>query len=286
MTHAVSRFFDRRCVRRAVTKGAFVPNPILNDKNFEEARAGWAAPTAPSPGGAVWAPPGASPGTPTTRPIDDGPVSPWRPGMMTVRGTITATAVLFVLLLASATAGWMATGGSTIGPDGQEQYSFPPVAFLGVIVGFGCVIGLSFRPKLARILGPIYALAQGFFLGAISKAYETLYDGIVLQAAGATLAVFAVMLLLYNTKIIKVTDRFRRTVIFATLGVMGLYLVSIVMSLFGAEIPFINEPSAFGIAFSIFVCGLAAMNLALDFDFIDRGSRAGLSRDYERVAAV
>jgi len=259
-----------------------VPNPILNDKNFEEARAGWAAPTAPSPGGTMWGPPG----TPTTQPVDDGPVSPWRPGMMTVRGTITATGVLFVLLLASATAGWLSTDGVTIGSDGQEQFSFPPLAFVGVIVGLGCVIGCYFKPTLAKYLGPVYALAQGFFLGAISKAYETFYEGIVVQAAGATLAVFAVMLVLYNTGVIKVTDRFRRTVIFATLGVMALYMVSIVMSLFGAEIPFINEPSAFGIAFSVFVCGLAALNLALDFDFIDRGARAGLSKDYEWVAAV
>ena len=94
------------------------------------------------------------------------------------------------------------------------------------------------------------------------------------------------MLVLYNTRIIKVTDRFRRTVIFATLGIMALYLVSFVISLFGAEIPFINEPSLFGILFSVFVCGIAAMNLALDFDFIERGSKAGLAKDYEWVAAV
>lgn len=258
-----------------------VPNPILNDKQFEEAKAGWAAPSAPSPGGDVWP----APGQPTTRPVDDGPVTPWRPGMMTVRGSIQATAVLFVLLLASATVGWMQTEGATT-VDGQEQFSFPPLAFLGVIVGFGCVIGVYFKPRLAKFLGPIYALAQGYFVGAISKAYETWFDGIVLQAAMATLAVFTVMLLLYHTRIIKVTERFRRIVIFATLGVMALYLVSIVMSLFGAEIPFINEPSALGIAFSIFVCGLAAMNLALDFDFIERGAKAGLAKDYEWVAAV
>ena len=259
-----------------------MPNPILNEKQLEAAKAGWAAPKAPSPGGTVWAPPGQT----TVPPIDDGPVSAWRPGVMTVGGSIAKTAVLFVLLLASATAGWIATEGTTIGADGQEQFSFPPVAFLGVIVGFGCVIGLYFKPHLAKVLGPIYALAQGFFVGAISKAYETFYNGIVLQAIGATIAVFAVMLILYNTRIIKVTDRFRRTVIFATLGVMALYLVSIVMSLFGAEIPFINEPSAFGIAFSIFVCGLAAVNLALDFDFIERGAREGLAKDFEWVAAV
>jgi uncharacterized YccA/Bax inhibitor family protein len=262
-------------------KGALVPNPILNDKNFEEARSGWAAPTAPSPGGDVWGPPGTTP----TTPIDDGPISPWRAGAMTVRGSITATAVLFVLLLASATAGWMATEPAVDGPEGLE-IQFPTLAFVGVIVGFVSVIVLYFKPTLAKFLGPVYAIAQGFFVGAISRVFEEQWNGIVLQAAGATLAVFAVMLALYNTRIIKVTDRFRRTVIFATLGVMALYLVSIVMSLFGAEIPFINDASLFGILFSVFVCALAAMNLALDFDFIERGSKAGLAKDYEWVAAV
>ena len=79
-----------------------MPNPILNEKNFEEARSGWAAPAAPSPGGEVWPAPGQAP-------VSDGPVSPWRAGMMTVRGSITATAVLFVLLLTSATVGYLQT---------------------------------------------------------------------------------------------------------------------------------------------------------------------------------
>ncbi len=259
-----------------------MPNPILNDKQLEEARSGWAAPNPPSPGGTVWAPPGQ-----TAPPITDGPVTPWRPGMMTVRGTITATAVLFVLLLASATAGWIATEGSTVDPvTGQNEFSFPGIALLGVVIGFACVIGLYFKPMYAKFLGPIYALAQGFFLGAISKAYESFYNGIVVQAAGATIAVFGVMLLLYNTRIIKVTDRFRRSVIFATLGIMVLYLVSFVISLFGGEVPFINEATPLGIAFSVFVCVLAALNLALDFDFIDKGSKMGLAKDYEWVGAV
>ena len=250
-----------------------MPNPMMNEKKLEEARAGWAAPEAPSPGGHVWP----APGEAGTR-IDDGPVSPWV-GAMTVSGTISATAVLFTLLLVSAVAGWFATNTT------EGQVEFPAIAMVGVIIGFACVIGLWFRPMWAKVLGPIYALAQGFFVGAISKAYESWQNGIVLQAAGATLAVFAVMLFLYRTNVIKVTNRFRRIVIGATLGVMVLYVVSLVINLFGGDVPFLTEPSAFGIGFSIFVCVLAAMNLALDFDFIDRGTRAGLSKDYEWYAA-
>jgi uncharacterized YccA/Bax inhibitor family protein len=253
-----------------------VPNPLLNEKKLEADRAGWAAPTPPSPGGEVWAPPSA----PGPR-VDDGPISPWRPGMMTVKGTITATAVLFVLLLVTAALGWSATEAS---PQGDIQ--FPSLALVGVIVGFGAVIALYFKPTWAKILGPVYALAEGFFLGSISKVFNEQWDGIVVQAVAATLAVFLVMLVLYRTRIIKVTDRFRRIVITATLGVMLLYLATFVFSLFGADIAFFNEPSLFGILFSVFVCGLAAFNLALDFDFIERGARMGLAKDYEWVAAV
>jgi uncharacterized YccA/Bax inhibitor family protein len=263
-----------------------MPNPFLNEKKLEADRAGWAAPTAPSPGGAVWAAPpapapaGVAPAAPGPR-IDDGPISTWRPGMMTVNGTITATAALFVLLLISAVFGWMAAEPS---PEGRIQ--FPGIALVGVIVGFGAVIALYFKPQWAKVLGPVYALAQGFFVGAISRVFEEQWDGIVVQAAGATLAVFAVMLGLYRTRIIKVTDRFRRIVIGATLGVMLLYLVSFVISLFGGEVSFLNSASGWGILFSVAVCALAAFNLALDFDFIERGAKEGLAKDYEWVAAV
>jgi uncharacterized YccA/Bax inhibitor family protein len=206
---------------------------------------------------------------------------------MTVRGSITATAVLFVLLLASAVVGWMNTSPATTDPvTGEMQISFPGLAMVGVIVGFVCVLALYFRPQYAKFLGPVYAIAEGFFVGAISRVFEEQWNGIVVQAAGATIAVFAVMLALYNTKIIKVTDKFRRTVIFATLGIMALYLVSFVISLFGGSVPFINDASLLGIGFSVLVCGIAALNLALDFDFIERGAKAGLSKDYEWVAAV
>jgi uncharacterized YccA/Bax inhibitor family protein len=254
-----------------------VPNPLLNEKKLEADRAGWAAPTPPSPGGEVWAPPSA----PGPR-VDDGPITPWRPGMMTVKGTITATAALFVLLLVTAGLGWAATEAS---PEGGD-FKFPSLALVGVIVGFAAVIALYFKPTWAKILGPIYALAEGFFLGAISKVFNERWDGIVLQAVAATLAVFLVMLVLYRTRIIKVTDRFRRIVITATLGVMLLYLATFVFSLFGADIAFFNEPSLFGILFSVFVCGLAAFTLALDFDFIERGAQSNLPKHMEWVGAL
>lgn len=253
-------------------------NPLFNEKRMSEDRAGWAAPVSGSPiitdvGG------------PTSAPITDGPVSSWNKEVMTVNGTITATASLFVLLLISATFGWSAASGPTL-ENGQESYAFPPIAMIGIVVGFAAAIGASFKPMLAKFLGPVYAIAYGFAVGAISRGYETFYDGIVIQAVGATVAVVFSMLVLYRTRIIKVTDRFRRIVIGATMGIMLLYVVSFVISLFGAEVPFLNSPSLLGIGFSVFVCGLAAMNLALDFDLIERGSKEGMPKAYEWVAAL
>lgn len=243
-------------------------NPLLNEKKAgaaaEELRAGWAAP---------------DPATRQTR-IDDGPVSPWVARTMTGGGVATATGVLLVLLLASAAVGWSITDTTGVNPR------FPSVAFVGVIVGLVCVLASSFKPGLARFLAPVYALGEGFALGCISKAYNDWYDGIVVQAVGATIAVFAVMAFLYKSRIIKVTDRFRRIVIMATLGLMVFYLVSMVIHLFGASVPFIDSASPMGILFSVFAAGLAAMNLALDFDLIERGTKQGWPKQMEWFCAL
>jgi uncharacterized YccA/Bax inhibitor family protein len=247
-------------------------NPVFNEKTIQSAQqAGWAAPEA---------------GTHTApQPMTDGPVSGWQKAM-TVNGTITASAVLLVLLLVSAWFGWQAAEGP-VGPEGEETFQFPGIAMLGIVVGFVAVIAANFKPNLAKFLGPVYAIGYGFAVGAISKGYETFYDGIVLQAVMATASVFAVMLVMYRTRIIKVTDKFRRTVIFATMGVMVLYLASFVISIFGGSLPFLNgDNMLMSIGFSVLVCGLAAANLALDFDFIERGTKAGLPQAYEWVAAL
>jgi uncharacterized YccA/Bax inhibitor family protein len=248
-------------------------NPVFNDNTIKNAQqAGWAAPES---------------GTHTApQPVTDGPVSSWQKSM-TVNGTITASAVLLVLLLVSAWFGWQAATGPVDTTTGVETYQFPGIAMIGIVVGFVAVIASYFKPTLAKFLGPVYAIGYGFAVGAISKGYETFYDGIVLQAVMATASVFAVMLVMYRTRIIKVTDKFRRTVIFATMGVMVLYLASFVISMFGGSLPFLNgDNMMMSIGFSVLVCGLAAANLALDFDFIERGTKAGLPQAYEWVAAL
>ena len=253
-------------------------NPVFKEEAFSKAsqdfratQPGWGAPAA---GSHV-----------QTQPLTDGPVSSWQKAM-TLNGVISASAVLLVLLLVSGAFGWNAADGPTL-ENGVETYSFPPMAFLGIVLGFVAVIVAMRKPDLAKILGPVYAVAYGFAVGAISKGYETFYDGIVVQAVLATASVFMVMLVLYRTRIIKVTDKFRRTVIIATFGVMALYLISFVISLFGTTLPFLDGSNMLmSIGFSLFVCGLAAANLALDFDFIERGIASGLPKNYEWVAGL
>jgi uncharacterized YccA/Bax inhibitor family protein len=255
-------------------------NPFFNEKRMnEDAQAGWGAPANQASAAATAAKPQGFP-APTGEPVTDGPISTWK-GAMTVNGVITAAGVLFVLLLGSATFGWTS---STVTADGE--FVMPPLAMVGIVVGFIAVMAAYFKPNLAKILGPIYALCYGYAVGAISRAYETFQDGIVVQAIGATIAVFFVMLFMYRTGIVKVTPGYRKVVVGATLGIMALYLVSFVMSLFGADIPFINSPSLLGIGFSVLVCALAAANLALDFDLIEKGAANRMSKDYEWVAAL
>ena len=245
-------------------------NPILNDKTFgklatgsgasAEATAGWAAP---------------DPSTRATR-IDD-QVSPWVGRVMTIGGSLTATGVLLVLLVAAATVGWQAAP--------VDDGGFPAISLIGVFVGMACVFGLMFKPTLARVLAPIYAIGEGFFVGSLSAYYDARWNGIVIQAVGATLGVALVMLVLYATRTIRVTDRLRSVIISATLGLAVFYLFSWILSLFGTDIGIFNYSSGFGLIVSIFAAGLAAFNLLLDFDFIERGSQHGLPKTMEWVAA-
>lgn len=210
----------------------------------------------------TWAPP-------SVEPMSDGPVTRWDKGVMTVAGTANATIMLLVLVVASATVTWF-----SIAEPEPGVIVFPAGWVIGgVIVGLVAALVGSFKPRAARIAGPIYAIAEGVVLGAISRAYEVEYSGIVLQAVGATMSVFVVMLLMYRSRVIRVTDKTRRIVLGMMLGLMAFYMISFIIGLFGSMPSFINDASPVGILFSVFVAGLAAFNLALDFDMIEMGAR-------------
>lgn len=253
-------------------------NPLLNDKAMNQAaNRGWAASEADAgkQSTGTWA-------APSGRPVDDGPISPWSSGpRMTARGAVSATLVLMVLLLTAAVFGWSAVNEPVAG-----QVQFPGWAIAAILVAVACAFGSMFKPNLARFLAPVYAISEGLVVGAISHAYNIQYDGIVLQAVGATAGVFTAMLVLYRTGIIRVNDKFRRIVIGATVGLMAFYLVAMLFSLFGASVSFFSNGSVLGIGLSLFAAGLAAANLAMDFDFIENAERNGMPKQMEWYAAI
>lgn len=208
--------------------------------------------------------------------------------VMTVGGSVTATCVLMVLLLGAAAFGWsqvvqvepiFVNGEPINGPQ------IPGWIFIALLVGVGVGLLTAFMPKLARFTAPVYALAYGVAIGAISAVYNSWYDGIVTQAVFATLAIFATMLFLYVTRIIKVTNRFVMIVAAATMGIFLMYMIAFVVQLFGGTVSFLTEPSPLGIALSVGIIIIAALNLAIDFAFIEKASAAGVPKYMEWYAA-
>ena len=195
---------------------------------------------------------------------------------MSVGGVTTKTGGLLLLVLAAAAWGWSIT---------NPLAGFPGW-FLWLVLGaFGVAIVTVVRPQLAPFLAPVYAVLEGVLLGVISRVYEAAWDGIVIQAVLATMATFVGMLLLYATGVIKASPRFRKIVIGATVGIALFYLLSIGLSLFGVSMPYVWDGSPLGILISVAVIVVAALNLVLDFDFIDRGVEAGLPKAMEWLAA-
>jgi uncharacterized YccA/Bax inhibitor family protein len=239
-------------------------NPALNEKNFErglDTEPGWAA----------GPPPGAIPGTGTS------PLA--TTDAMTLNGTVWATAALLVLVVGGGVFGWTSV-------DTTAQTVSMPGWFLPVLFGaLGVAVLTIFKPNLARGTAPVYAILEGACLGAISGLYNAIYDGIVLQAVSLTIGVFAMMLFLYATRIIRVTEKLRMGIIAATGAVLLLYVVNMVLRLFGADLPFLHDSSAIGIGISLVIVGVAAFNLMLDFDFIERAVAAGAPRKMEWFAA-
>ena len=187
--------------------------------------------------------------------------------VMTINGTIGRATFLLLITIVTATFGW------------QQADNLSGALTAIMVIGLLGLIGLSlltaFKPKLAPLTGPVYAIVMGFWCGVISFGYEQEFDGIVLQAVFATLGVFAACLFLYGSRIIKVTKKFIAVVMMATLGIFVMYMAAIVLGLFGVELTFINSPSPLGIALSVGICIVAALNLFLDFHFIEQGSTAG-----------
>lgn len=197
---------------------------------------------------------------------------------MTISGAINKTFILFGCLLASAAYTWwlMANGYS-------DKASMLCIG--GAIVGFVLAMVIIFTRKALPYLTPLYAVAEGFFVGGISAIFESTYTGIVFQAVTATFAALVSMLLLYKLNLIRATEKFRSVIFISTMSVAVIYLIQIVASLFGRGIPQIFTSSNLGIAFSVVVVAIAALNLIIDFDFIERGAEGMIEKSFEWYGA-
>jgi uncharacterized YccA/Bax inhibitor family protein len=155
----------------------------------------------------------------------------------------------------------------------------------GLIGGFILGLAISFKPTWAPWGAPLYAACQGLALGAISAILNAAYPGIALQALAGTFGTLAVMLLLYKAGVLKASEGFRTGIMAATGGVAVIYLVSMALSWFGVEVPFIYGSGLLGVGFSLLVVGIAALSLVLDFDLIQRGTQAGAPKYMEWFGA-
>lgn len=192
---------------------------------------------------------------------------------MTVTGTAVKTLIALMLAFLSAGFVWFKfeqMGGMKLGP--QAFQAIMPWLLGGLVVGLILSLVTMFKPVWAAYTTPAYALAEGCFLGGISAVIQSQFPNIpiVFQALGLTFGTAFVMLVLYQTGMIKVTEKLRAGVMAATGAIALVYLVSFGLSFFGIQVPYIHGSGMIGIGFSLFVVGLAAFNLLLDFDLIER----------------
>jgi uncharacterized YccA/Bax inhibitor family protein len=200
-------------------------------------------------------------------------------GRMTLTGTVNKTGILLLCTLATACYTWrlfLAT---------RDMSSIGGLMTLGLIGGFIVAMVTIFKQQWAPITAPIYALLEGLALGGISAISEMRYPGIGIQAVSLTFGTLFVLLLLYRSGFIQVTDKFRLGIFAATGGIAIFYVIEMVLGFFGVHFTTINGSSPIGILFSLFVVAIAALNLVLDFDFIERGVAASAPKYMEWYGA-
>ena len=222
-------------------------NPALNAKSFEELRSADASQT------------------------------------MTIEGTVNKTGILLLVVIMAASLVWY-----TAMPLLRDGY-FPawlwPVTIGGAIIGFIFAMITTIKKTAAPITAPIYAIFEGLFLGGISAIYAAQYEGIVMQAVALTFGVFISLLVAYKSGLIKATENFKLGVTAATGGIFLLYVVSMVMNMFGAQTSFMHSSSLMSIGISGFIVVIAALNLVMDFDFIENAAEQNAPKYMEWYGA-
>jgi uncharacterized YccA/Bax inhibitor family protein len=198
---------------------------------------------------------------------------------MTLEGTVARAGFLLLLIVGGAVFPWTAYAG------GANPGAMVPYLVGGLLGGLVVAMICVFKPTTAPFTAPLYAGLEGLALGALSAILEVQFPGIVIQAVTLTFGVFACLLLAYQSGLIKATENFKLGVVAATGGIFLVYLVSFVGGFFGFQMPLIHSSGTFGILFSLFVVGIAALNLVLDFDFIEKGAESGAPKYMEWYGA-
>lgn len=202
--------------------------------------------------------------------------------VMTIGGTVQKTFLLLVLAMGSAYYTWSQTFRLVEADPGAAVGSVAPWVFGGAIVGIVTGLVICFKHTWAPFLAPVYAVAEGLFLGGISAGFEARYPGIVVQAIGGTFGTLFCLLAAYQSGLIKPTENFKLGIAAATGGIGMLYLVMFMARLFGFPLfdPFFGS-GIVGIGFSVVVVAIAALNLVLDFDFIEQAAERGAPKYLE-----
>ncbi len=198
---------------------------------------------------------------------------------MSIQGT-TNKAIL-LLLCVCVSAAWIWTSFSRAG----NPQALLPLVMVGAIAGFITALVTVFKPAWAGVTAPLYALLEGLFIGGISAIADAQYPGIVIQAVGLTFGTCLALLLAYKSGMIRASEGFKRGIVAATGGIVLFYLVSFILGLFGVRMPLIYGAGPVGIIFSLIVVTIAALNLVLDFDFIEQGTLQGAPKYMEWYGA-
>lgn len=195
---------------------------------------------------------------------------------MTIEGTVNKTGLSLILLIISASYVWNL---------GLADPAVNTWTMIGVFGGMITALATTFRPTWAPITTPLYAVLEGAALGGISAVFEARYPGLVSQAIFLTFGTLGALLLAYRSGLIAATENFKLGVFAATGGIALVYFLSFVLSWFGVSMPLVHSSSTAGILFSLFVVGIAALNLVLDFDFIEQGAARGAPKYMEWYGA-
>jgi len=200
-------------------------------------------------------------------------------GRMTLSGTVNKTGILLLCVMATAAWTWhqfLVSG---------DMAAVAPLMIAGMIGGFICAMVTIFKKEWSPVTAPIYALLEGLVLGGLSAVFEARYPGIGIQAVSLTFGTLFVLLIAYQSGLIKVTQKFRLGVIAATGGIFVFYMLEMILGFFGVQFMSVNGNGIIGIGFSLIVVAIAALNLVLDFDFIEQGVQYGAPRYMEWYGA-